>query len=114
MRKGDVATEGLRDEVTNGLHKELAIFRQPQTSIALVLRRDQTPNVVVSRRDQTPNGHHQSFVTRVSSNVWISLWVGKRLAIIKQFILDGSITIITTEQLLEEIIMVTHREKLKK
>lgn len=48
------------------------------------------------------------------TNVWISFLIGKRLAKIKQYISDGSITIITTEQLLTEIKMVTNREKLKK
>ena len=48
------------------------------------------------------------------TNVWISFLIGKRLAKIKQYISDGSITIITTEQLLTEIIMVTNLEKLKK
>ncbi len=48
------------------------------------------------------------------TNVWISFLIGKRLAKIKQYISDGSITIITTEQLLTEIKMVTSREKLKK
>ena len=36
------------------------------------------------------------------------------MAKIKQYISDGSITIITTEQLVTEIKMVTNREKLKK
>lgn len=48
------------------------------------------------------------------TNVWISFLIGKRLARIKQYISDGSITIITTEQLLTEIKMVTSREKLKR
>lgn len=48
------------------------------------------------------------------TNVWISFLIGKRLTGIKQYISDGSITIITTEQLLTEIKMVTNREKLKK
>jgi hypothetical protein len=48
------------------------------------------------------------------TNVWISFLIGKRLAKIKQYISDGSIIIITTEQLLTEIKMVTIREKLKK
>lgn len=48
------------------------------------------------------------------TNVWISFLIGKRLAKIKQYISDGSITIITTDQLLTEIKMVTNREKLKK
>jgi len=46
--------------------------------------------------------------------VWISFLIGKRLAKIKQYISDGGITIITTEQLLTEIKIVTNREKLKK
>jgi len=48
------------------------------------------------------------------TNVWISFLIGKHLAKIKQYISDGSITIITTEQLLTEIKIVTNREKLKK
>lgn len=48
------------------------------------------------------------------TNVWISFLIGKRLSKIKRFIADGSITIITTEQLLTEIRMVTNREKLRK
>lgn len=48
------------------------------------------------------------------TNVWISFLIGKRLAKLKQYISDGRITIITTEQLLTEIIIVTNREKLKK
>jgi hypothetical protein len=48
------------------------------------------------------------------TNVWISFLIGKRLSIIKQYISDGSITIITTEQLLTEIEIVTNREKLQK
>lgn len=48
------------------------------------------------------------------TNVWISFLIGKRLSKIKQYISDGSITVITTEQLLTEIKIVTNREKLKK
>ena len=48
------------------------------------------------------------------TNVWISFLIGRRLANIKQYISDGRITIITTEQLLIEIKIVTNREKLKK
>lgn len=47
------------------------------------------------------------------TNVWISFLIGKRLAILKNYISDGSILIVTTEQLLTEINMVTNREKLK-
>ncbi|MBN1767527.1 MAG: putative toxin-antitoxin system toxin component, PIN family [Prolixibacteraceae bacterium] len=48
------------------------------------------------------------------TNVWISFFIGRRLANIKQYISDGSITIITAEQLLTEIKIVTNREKIKK
>lgn len=48
------------------------------------------------------------------TNVWVSFLIGKRLAKIKQYISNGSIVIITTEQLLTEIKTVTSREKLKK
>jgi uncharacterized protein len=48
------------------------------------------------------------------TNVWISFLIGKRLSKIKKYISDGSIIIITTEQLLTEIKIVTNRERLKK
>lgn len=48
------------------------------------------------------------------TNVWISFLIGKRLSKLKQYISDGRITIITTEQLLTEIKIVTNREKFKK
>jgi putative PIN family toxin of toxin-antitoxin system len=47
------------------------------------------------------------------TNVWISFLIGKRLTKIKKYISDESIIIITTEQLLTEIKIVTSREKLK-
>ena len=48
------------------------------------------------------------------TNVWISFLIGKRLSFIKNYISSGHITIITTEQLLQEIKEVTGRERLKK
>jgi len=48
------------------------------------------------------------------TNVWISFLIGKSLSSIKQYISDGSITIIITEQLLLEIKEVTGRKKLRK
>ncbi|MGF7139612.1 putative toxin-antitoxin system toxin component, PIN family [Roseimarinus sediminis] len=48
------------------------------------------------------------------TNVWISFLIGSSLLKIKQYISDGRLLIITTEQLLTEIKMVTSREKLKK
>ncbi len=50
----------------------------------------------------------------IDTNVWIAFLIGKRLANLKHYISDGSITIITTEQLLTEIKIVTNREKIKK
>lgn len=48
------------------------------------------------------------------TNVWISFLIGKRLTTIKRHISDGRIIIVTSEQLLTEIKVVTGREKLKK
>ena len=48
------------------------------------------------------------------TNVWISFLIGKKLHIISDYISNGQITIIITEQLLTEIKEVTHRPKLKK
>ena len=48
------------------------------------------------------------------TNVWVSFLIGKRLSVIQKYISDGSIIIVTTEQLLTEIRLVTGREKLKK
>ncbi len=50
----------------------------------------------------------------IDTNVWISFLIGKRLSIIKNHIADRQITIVITQQLLDEIINVTSREKLKK
>ena len=50
----------------------------------------------------------------IDTNVWISFLIGKRLSNIKQRIVDGRILIITCEQLITEIRLVTSREKLKK
>ncbi len=48
------------------------------------------------------------------TNVWISFLIGKRLKKLGKFITDNSITVITTDQLLTEIKIVTARKKLKK
>ena len=37
------------------------------------------------------------------TNVWISFLIGKRLSFIKNFIIEGRVTIIITNQLIEEI-----------
>ena len=48
------------------------------------------------------------------TNVWISFLIGKKLAMIKGYIEDRRIKIIITNQLIEEIKLVTLREKLQK
>lgn len=48
------------------------------------------------------------------TNVWISFLIGKRLAILKEYISSGKIQIIITQQLLDEIKDVTSRQRLKK
>jgi putative PIN family toxin of toxin-antitoxin system len=48
------------------------------------------------------------------TNVWISFLVGKRLSFINRYVSSGQIIIVITEQLLNEIIDVTSRERLKK
>lgn len=48
------------------------------------------------------------------TNVWISFLIGKRLQVIQEYIIDGRITIIIAEQLLNEIREVSKRPKLKK
>lgn len=47
------------------------------------------------------------------TNVWISFLIGKRLLKIKKYISSGDIIIITTDQLLLELRIVTSRERLK-
>jgi putative PIN family toxin of toxin-antitoxin system len=44
----------------------------------------------------------------IDTNVWISFLIGKRLSIIKNHIADRQITIVITQQLLDEIINVTN------
>ena len=48
------------------------------------------------------------------TNVWVSFLIGKRLSKVKHFIISGQITIITTDQLISELIIVTSREKIRK
>ena len=48
------------------------------------------------------------------TNIWISFLIGKRLASIKEFISNGRIQIVLTEQLITEIELVTRRPKLQK
>lgn len=48
------------------------------------------------------------------TNIWISFLIGKKLASLKTQIAENNITIITSQQLINEITEVTSREKLKK
>lgn len=48
------------------------------------------------------------------TNVWISFLIGKRLSFIKDYISNGQITLVTSNQLLREIKEVTGRERMKK
>lgn len=48
------------------------------------------------------------------TNIWISFLIGKRLQIIKDLIASQQITIVLSEQLLQELRMVTQRPRLKK
>jgi len=48
------------------------------------------------------------------TNIWISFLIGKQLISIKEFISNGKIQIVLTEQLINEIELVTQRPKLQK
>jgi putative PIN family toxin of toxin-antitoxin system len=48
------------------------------------------------------------------TNVWVSILIGKRSASIISHLSTGSITLVFTDQLLEEIRLVTARKKLRK
>lgn len=48
------------------------------------------------------------------TNVWVSFLIGRRLTKIKKHIVNREITIITTDQLITELQLVTSRDKLKK
>jgi len=47
------------------------------------------------------------------TNVWVSFLIGKSLSILKQYIIEGNITIIMSQQLIDELYEVTGRDKLK-
>ncbi len=57
---------------------------------------------------------HKSIRVIFDTNVWISFLIGKRLGIIKEYISNENIKIVTTTQLIKEIKIVTSRPKLKK
>ena len=57
---------------------------------------------------------HKSIKVIFDTNVWVSFLIGKRLGIIREYISNEYIKIITTTQLIREIKIVTTRPKLKK
>ncbi|HQY20833.1 MAG TPA: putative toxin-antitoxin system toxin component, PIN family [Ignavibacteria bacterium] len=44
------------------------------------------------------------------TNVWVSFLIGKSLSILKQYIMEGNIRIIMSQQLIDELYEVTGRE----
>ena len=50
----------------------------------------------------------------IDTNVWISFLIGKELQNLKDLILNDKVKIILTDQLINEIKLVTSRDKLKK
>lgn len=50
----------------------------------------------------------------IDTNLWISFLIGKELANLKDLIVDRTIQPVISEQLLEELILVTQRPKLQK
>jgi putative PIN family toxin of toxin-antitoxin system len=48
------------------------------------------------------------------TNVWVSILIGKQSASIVSSLSSGSVTLIFTDQLIEEIRLVTSRKKLRK
>jgi len=50
----------------------------------------------------------------IDTNVWISFLIGRELQDLKDLIVNEKVKIITTDQLINEIRLVTSRDKLKK
>ena len=50
----------------------------------------------------------------IDTNIWISFLIGKELQYLKDLIVNEKVKIITTDQLINEIRLVTSRDKLKK
>lgn len=50
----------------------------------------------------------------IDTNLWISFLIGKELQNLKDLIVDARIRLVTTDQLLSELKLVTSREKLKR
>lgn len=50
----------------------------------------------------------------IDTNIWISFLIGKELQDLKDLIVSEKVKVITTDQLINEIRLVTSRDKLKK
>lgn len=50
----------------------------------------------------------------IDTNLWISFLIGKELQILKDLIVTEKITLVTSDQLIEELKIVTSRPKLQK
>ena len=50
----------------------------------------------------------------IDTNIWISFLIGKELQDLKDLIVSEKVKVITTDQLINEIRLVTLRDKLKK
>jgi len=50
----------------------------------------------------------------IDTNLWISFLIGKELQNLKDLIVDARIRLVSTDQLINELKLVTSREKLKK
>ncbi len=50
----------------------------------------------------------------LDTNIWISFLIGKELQDLKDLIVDEKVKVITTDQLINEIKLVTSRDKLKR
>ena len=50
----------------------------------------------------------------IDTNIWISFLIGKELQDLKDLIVSEKVKVITTDQLINEIKLVTSRDKLKK
>ena len=50
----------------------------------------------------------------IDTNIWISFLIGKELQDLKDLIASDKVKVITTDQLIKEIRLVTSRDKLKK
>jgi putative PIN family toxin of toxin-antitoxin system len=50
----------------------------------------------------------------IDTNIWISFLIGKELQELKDLIVSEKVKVITTDQLINEIRLVTSRDKLKK